>query len=176
MKSNPFKVPIIISIVTLFMFSCNDPEPGPGAEADQSISQAEGIWTAYHTVYLEDDKILDVSEYFEGFKISINKNQSCCDFNGCESWTSSSKWQNIGDYFSNNFVNNESGEIMFLSIQCHGYEKVLTADVKIEEPGFSFLPEGKNAGNFIIELMYVNDIEKSYTEGPVKKGGGNGMD
>jgi len=176
MKSNPFKFPIILLIPALFLFSCNtEPPTGPGAEADQALTQAEGSWVAYHTVYLEDDKILDVSEYFEGFRISINKNQSCCNFNGCESWTTSSKWKSNGDYYSNYFMNHESGDIMLLGIQIQGAENVLTAEVKIEEPGFSFLPKGQNTGEFIIELMFVNDIEKSYTEGPIKKGSGNGM-
>jgi len=175
MKSNSLKIPIILLIITLFVFSCEKFEPGPSVVADQSITQAEGSWSAYHTVYLEGDKIIDVSEYFDGFKININKNQSCCDFNGCESWTTSSEWQNIDDYFSNNFINNESGEIMFLGIQIQGYEKVLTADVKIEEPGFSFLPEGKNTGTFIIELMFAGDIEDSQIDEPLQKGTSNDM-
>jgi hypothetical protein len=153
-------VPIwLLSLVCLFHFSCED-------ESDYRVTQDSdmsgiievqnfaGNWSAIKVEYIVDEISQDVSEYFDELQITINKNQSCCNINGCNSWATTCDWENSENSFYNYFKNQDSGNVIFIKIISIKPSKMI-AEVENKTPEFKLFPDEDREGIYRLTLVAI---------------------
>jgi hypothetical protein len=152
-------IPIwLLGLLCLFQFSCDDESDylGNGDSYMQEIEPPNfaGNWSGIKVEYIADDISQDVSEYFDEFQITINRKQSCCNINGCNSWVTTCNWVKSENSFSNYFKNEESGNVLFFKLISIQGSKII-AEVENKTPELKLFPDEDREGIFKITLVAI---------------------
>jgi hypothetical protein len=111
----------------------------------------QGQWTVVNAIYYTEDESDDLTNYFENFNVNFQHAKATCCINGCENWVSNGSWQDN----CTTFELQGSKNCLAFSIQHFndGDTPTMTAFIKKERPGFSFLPDDRSVGDYIVTLI-----------------------
>lgn len=150
-------IPIwLLGLVCLFQFSCSDEDVPIIGNPDNpvEITDFAGRYTATIVEYTFDEISQDVSKYFYELQITINKDQSCCNINGCNSWVTMCDWINSNEGYSNYFMNKDSGGVLFFKIlDIQGAKLIM--EVKNKTPEFKLFPDEAREGIYKITFVAI---------------------
>jgi hypothetical protein len=114
------------------------------------ITLMEGQWTAVYAVKKGYSGRKDLTEYFKDFQVTIYHEMAVCCINGLDVWRAGREWENNGTVFEN-FRDRNTMSFTIISMN-GGHQALMTVLIEKEDPGFSFLPEQWNTGEFILTL------------------------
>jgi len=144
----------IMAFICMLLFNCEDPEPfrkDSILDLETSIDPVnikKGHWTAIHAERKDYTDRTDLTEYFKDFQVTIDEGMALCCINGCETWRSVIAWENNCTIFEK--IQDRNTMFFVISSVNIGPTSYMMVIIQKGEPGFSFLPEKWNTGDYIV--------------------------
>ncbi len=142
----------IAALVCVLLFNCEDPEPPlhppPPPPVKTNMNGIEGHWTAVYALRRDYTDRKDLTEYFKDFQVTIDEGMAICYINGSEAWRAIKAWENNCTVFMK--FKDRNTMLFDIIIASNDGTSNMTAIIRKEEPGFSFLPEKWNTGDYIV--------------------------
>jgi hypothetical protein len=158
----------IMALISVLLFSCEpDPVPKGGGndyheiQVDPGVSNIislEGNWAAVSAVLADNEGTRDLSDYFNGFELTIVPDASLCGINGDVSWRAVKDWENYSTIFEN--FKDKNTMLFDIMSASAGESGSMTVMIEKRYPGFSFIPEQWNTGNYLITFQYQKALSQ----------------
>jgi len=151
---------IWISVLTgVLLFSCDrysdyiviPPPPGePDKMSTADIDYMNGHWIVTRAVLKSYPKQKDLTEYFRGFQVTFDHEMAICSIYGSDSWRAYNVCENYAIVFE--CIQDRNAMVFEITNLNFGETDKMTAIIHKEDPGFKFLPEEWNTGNYSLTL------------------------